>query len=163
MRRPRVKVSLTTIDWIVEIIGAVLFILMIVYPWYYYDQLPTTIPTHFDASGNPDDYSPKNELWSSVIKGIVIYIGITILNFFPHLFNYLTTITKENAAKQYRLATTLMRRIKVLMVICFFEIAYSTVQKVLFNKESSPSWFFAVYTIMLFAVIGDYFYRAFKK
>ena len=163
MRRPRVKIPLTNIDWLTEIVGAVFFILMIVYPWHYFDQLPETIPIHYDGTGNPNGFGSKNELWNLVLVGSVLYLGITILNFFPHWFNYMTTITKENAAEQYRLSIIFMRRIKVLITIMFFEITYGTVQIALFNKESINAWFLPVSLIVLIAIIVDYFHRALKK
>ncbi|MEQ8623817.1 MAG: DUF1648 domain-containing protein [Vicingaceae bacterium] len=163
MKRPRVKIPLSNIDWLIEIVGGVFFILMIVYPWHYFDQLPETIPTHFDASGNPDGYDSKDKLWNILSIGGVIYIVLTILNFSPHFFNYLTTITEENAARQYRLATTLLRRLKVLIAICFFEIAYGTIQIALFNSESLNAWFLPAFLIMNLVILVDYFYSAFKK
>ena len=163
MKRPRVKIPLTNADWVVEIVGAVFFILMFVYPWHYFDQLPESIPIHYDVAGNPKEYGSKNELWNLVLVGSVLYLGITILTFFPHMFNYLTTITEENAARQYRLATTLLRRLKVLIAFCFFEIAYGTIQIALFNSENLNAWFLPAFLIMNLVILVDYFYSAFKK
>jgi len=163
MKRPRVKIPLNNSDWLLEIVGGVFFISMVIYPWYYFNQLPETIPIHYDGGGNPNGFGSKNELWNLVLVGSALYLGITILNFFPHWFNYMTTITEENAAKQYRLSTKLMRRIKVLIAICFFEIAYGTIQISLFNSESLNTWFLPAFLIATLVILVDYFYRAFKK
>jgi hypothetical protein len=42
---------------------------------------------------------------------------MTVLNRFPHIFNYTTTITEENALREYTRATRLVRYLKLTMVL----------------------------------------------
>ena len=146
-----------------EVVGALFLILMIVCPWYYFDQLPEVIPTHFNISGKPDGFGSKNTIWTLSLIGSALYVGLSILNLFPNKFNYLTEINQENSEKQYRLSTTLMRRIKLLIIVCFFYIEYGTIQVAIYNAEGLNAYFLPIFLIANLAVLGDYFYRVFRS
>jgi|GEM_PF-6106827 len=59
MQRPRLHIELDRFDRIFEIIGKVFLVLMIIFPRYYFFQIPDIIPTHFNANCVPDRYSTK--------------------------------------------------------------------------------------------------------
>ncbi|HNU59741.1 MAG TPA: hypothetical protein PKI08_07305, partial [Aquaticitalea sp.] len=71
----------------------------------------------------------------------VLFIGMTILNKYPHIFNYPTRINKDNALRQYTIATRMVRYLKFSVVLIFGLLAVETVR----NAESQPSelnvWF----------------------
>jgi len=52
-KRPRIKVPFETVDVIIEMLSITLLILMWTYCIINYFELPDTIATHFDATGNP--------------------------------------------------------------------------------------------------------------
>ncbi|NMA76242.1 MAG: DUF1648 domain-containing protein [Actinomycetales bacterium] len=67
-----------------------------------YPSLPSTVATHFDATGQADDWGPR---WSIlVVAGImvVLSLGITALSTRPRGFNYPSEITEGNAQAMYR-------------------------------------------------------------
>ena len=97
MDRQRIKIELDVSDWTMEIIGATFLVLMIGFPLYYFNELPNTIPIHFNGSGEADGFSQKNTVWTLPVIGLVIYIGMLILNRYPHILNYPREITEENA------------------------------------------------------------------
>ncbi len=54
-------------------------IIPLIYLAFIWDALPAIVPTHFDASGEANDYSPKRQLWL-IIGGIsVVTIGQYLL------------------------------------------------------------------------------------
>ena len=71
-------------------------------------SLPDTIPIHFNLKGTPDGYGKKLNLLITPLVSTVIYIGMTIINRYPHLFNYPVKINEKNAVEQYLLATALL-------------------------------------------------------
>ena len=62
-----------------------------------YFELPEIIPTHYNEAGEADSYGDKLNILALPIISTLLFIGLTILNKRPHLFNYPSEITKENA------------------------------------------------------------------
>jgi uncharacterized membrane protein len=163
MNRPRVKIELDISDWIIEIIGATFLVLMILYPLYYYNELPYTIPIHFNISGQADRFSHKSTLWALPAIGLVMYIGLWILNKYPHIFNYPTEITAENASRQYRKATKLIRTLNMLVAASFFYIVYAIIQTATNKQDGLGSYFLPVFLVAIFGTISIYLFQAFKE
>jgi uncharacterized membrane protein len=54
--RPKIKLKRTTIDWTLEFVAFAFLLIIITLPLIYLKNLPETIPVHFNAVGQPDDY-----------------------------------------------------------------------------------------------------------
>lgn len=126
--RPKLKIALSKSDKIIEIIGLMTLISLWLFVIFNYSKLPNTIPTHFVSSSQPDRYGGKINLLMLPIVPSVIFIGFSILNKFPHIFNYPTDISEENALKYYTLATRMIRVMKLIIVVIFGIIALRTIQ-----------------------------------
>ena len=128
-----------------------------------YKNLPEIIPMHFDVKGQADGYGSKMTIWivPAILAGIVACISI--LNKYPHIFNYLKPITPDNAQKQYGLATRLLRYLKLSIVTIFGFITVSTVSTVNTQKAGIGIWVLPVSLIFIFVPIIIYFYEANKK
>ena len=124
--RPSVKIELTLWDKSLEILGWFILILFWILTVLNYSNAPVTIPTHFDFTGKPDGLGDKSSIF--ILPGIcsVLFIGMTILNRFPHVFNYPTKITNQNAERQYTIATKLIRYLKLIVVFTFSTIGLMT-------------------------------------
>lgn len=125
--RPRIKLEYTLTDRLIEIIGWGVLLVIWVLVISTYSNLPDTIPVHYNALGEVDGYGAKSEIWILPVVGSIVYIGITVLNKFPHIFNYLTKITDENALLQYTLATKLLRYLKLFIVFLFGYLILKTI------------------------------------
>lgn len=163
MERPKLKIPLDPFDWILEALGFVFILLLIGFPAYYYSDLPDIVPRHFNAMGEPDGFSQKRIIWTLPGVGTVVYISMIILNRFPHIFNYIKEITVENAERQYRIATKLIRTINVIMVAGFTYIGFGTIQTALGYQEGLGSYFLLIFVLMTCAPIGIYLFSAFRK
>lgn len=162
MTRPRIKIDLDIQDWIIEIMGASFLLVMIGWSLYHFNSLPDMIPRHYNALGEPDAFSQKNTLWTLPVVGTVMYIGMFFLNKYPHIFNYPTDITEENAERQYRIATKLIRALNLAISASFCYISYSTIQIALEKKEGLGTFFTPIFVVGIFAILGFYLYRSFK-
>lgn len=92
-----------------------------------YSSLPDTVATHFDASGQADDWGPK---WSIlVLAGVMLLLsmGLAVLSTRPRAFNYPLEITTDNAQTVYREGERLMVWTLLGMVVTYAGIAWSTV------------------------------------
>lgn len=121
--RPRIKLNLSPLDNKLELTSKVFLLIIWGLTIYFLLKLPTTIPTHFNASGQANHCGNKLTLLILPILATTIYFGLTQLNKYPHIFNYMTEINKENAEKQYTIATRMLRSLKlVIHIIISFDI-----------------------------------------
>lgn len=99
-------------------------ILLWIYPLQLYASLPEQIPTHFGLNGAADAYGHKQSILLLPIIATIMNIGMSVLSHYPHVFNYPTQITPENAAYQYRFATRIIRFTRIITSSVFFLLVY---------------------------------------
>ena len=143
-KRPRLKIARTSADWLMEIAGVVLLLLLMGMPVFYYSELPELVPRHYNALGEPDAYSDKATLWVLPLVGTVLFVGLLILSRFPHVFNYLEEITEQNAPRQYRMAARMVRILNLVVVAAFAFIQYRTIHIGLGEENALGVWFLPV-------------------
>ena len=107
--RPKIKLKLTTTDRIFEILGWVSIPAIWVLTISSYKNLPGTIPIHYNGAGQADGFGGKGNILALPSVATFLFIGLSILNKFPRIFNYPVSITKDNALQQYTNATRIMR------------------------------------------------------
>ena len=107
--RPRIRIESTSSDQKIDIIIIVMTILLVAIPLVYYFRLPDIIPIHFDGASNVDGYGSKVIIWVIPIIGLLTYFPLRYLMDKPHLFNYPTTVTQENAEGLYRSGVKMTR------------------------------------------------------
>jgi uncharacterized membrane protein len=158
--RPKIKIKRTTADWVTDFIAFSLLVILIAIPIIYSGSLPEKIPTHFNAAGEIDDYGSKSTLWMLPVMGFIMYIGMTILEGFPHIYNYPVEITEENAPIQYRLATRLMRILKTVILFIFSFISYKTIDAAMGKAGGLGKAFLPVFLLITFGTIAIYLARS---
>ena len=162
MTRPKIDLEKDAFDWVIEILGFLLLGALIIFPLYLYKTLPERISIHYNALGEADSFSSKNTIWILPAIGVVMFVGLTILNRFPHIFNYPTEITEKNAASQYHNATKLIRVLNLLIVGTFFYISIQTMLGARNEDIGLGSWFLPVFFVAILAPVICYIYRAIK-
>lgn len=155
MSRPKIEIQWEPLDWYLEVLGIIAVVFMVLYPFYFYGQLPAEIPNHFDGSGNVNGYGHKSGIWLVPAIALGTYVFLWLLNKIPHQFNYTVEITEENAHSQYQMATRLMRIINVTMVVFFAYITYTMVKAGLGGAERiNNTAMFIFITLLLILPIG---------
>jgi hypothetical protein len=122
--------------------------------------LPETIPHHFGVSGKPDAWGGKWILWLFPGISLVLYIGLTILSRYPHIYNYPWPITEKNAAAQYHLACTMIVALKAEIILLFAYLQQQTIQVALGKAGGLGVAFLPIFLILIFGTIGFYFVKA---
>lgn len=135
--RPKIKLGLTTTDKIFEILGWTSVLAIWVLTITNYTSLPDTIPIHYNGAGQADGFGGKVNILTLPLIATVLFVGLTILNKFPHIFNYPTNITADNALRQYTSATRLIRYLKFIIVVIFGLISIQTIRNV--NGQTSET------------------------
>jgi len=139
--RPKIDVPFEPLDIIVDLISVTLLVLMIVYTTLNYGDLADTIPTHFNGKGEADSFSDKMYVWMLPAIGIITFGLLFVLNKYPHIHNYMVNITEENALKNYRFSTRIVRFTNLFVAVIFAIIQYMMVEKGTGNNFSLGAWF----------------------
>ena len=141
MDRPKLKLQLRIPDIVLELIAFLATLAQVALPVSFYDLLPDEIPRHYNAFGEPDAWAGKAIIWTLPAIGLFLYISLTILNRYPHIFNYPAKVTSENAARMYFSATRLIRALKAIVACSFAYICYSTILTALDRKDGLGDYF----------------------
>jgi len=155
-KRPRMKLQLNQTDKILEVLGWVSVVGIWALTLTNYSILPEIIPIHFNGAGKADGFGNKTHIFVLPIISSLLFIGFTILNKSPHIFNYPSQITKENALRQYTNATRMMRVLKLVIVLLFGLIVFREIQIVNGNANGLGAWFLP-FTIGVFIILTLYF------
>ena len=150
---PKTRPRLTGADWLIEFIGALGIIALIGLPILMFNSLPDEIPIHFGIDGKPTSYSNKYSVFILPIIGLMLYVGLQILNRYPYIFNYPQKVTETNAERQYTLATRLIRLINAIIALSFGYIKFSTIQTGIGSKAGLSPLFMFVFLFVIFGIL----------
>ena len=154
--KPKIKLDITNTDKIIEFIGWILLIGTWILTVLSFSDLPESIPTHFNGAGEADGFGEKSNIYTLPIIGTILFIGMTMLNKNPHIFNYPEAITNENALSQYYNTTRMIRILKLIIVFIFGLILIMTLQYTNGYADGLGTWFLP-FTIGLFTIPTLYF------
>lgn len=161
--RPKITIEISATDRLIEISGWITLAILWILILYQYKILPATIPVHFNTTGEADNYGDKSTIFLLPIIGSVLFIGITILNLYPQVFNYPVKITADNAARQYTLTTRLLRILKIAIALIFLMITWMTTYAAKHEAKNTFVWFLPVMLVIIFVPLGIYIVRSFKS
>lgn len=159
-KRPKIKPILKPVDkWLEGFAWTSLAILWFWTIWNY-ANLPETIPTHFNASGEPDAYGSKSTIFTLPMIASLLFLLLSMGVRFPHKFNYSIKVTPENAAAQYANAARMLRFLKLSVVLVFLLINIQTIRTAAGKTEGLGWWFMLV---VLGLIVGPLVYFANKS
>ena len=127
-----------------------LSIVYVSFEWY---GIPNRVPIHFNAAGEADNWGAKTTIILFPVLGILLWGGLTLLERYPHRYNYVVRITDGNAALQYRSAVVLIRFLKNTIALLF---AYLTVESVQIAKgldEGLAWWLMPLFLTLIISAI----------
>lgn len=140
--RPRIAIATTESDTMLETAGWMTLVMLWGAALHGYFTLPAVIPTHFDGAGRPDNFGPKAMIFLLPLLGTLLYAGLTLLNRYPHTFNYPVPVTPANAARLYALGTRTVRALKASVLAIFLVIVMFTHLTASGQAAGLPWWFF---------------------
>lgn len=163
MARPKIKIEQAPIDKILEFVALASVLIMLIYSAASYGNLPERIPMHFNAAGEPDGFGGKKMIWLLPVIGLVSYLGMTLMNQYPHTFNYLVKITEENARYHYRTTTRMIITLKAVIMALFAYLHYVTVQVALGKMTGLGAWSLPVFLVTIFGTVGYFLWKSSQK
>ena len=162
-KRPRIELTLSLLDKRIEFACRVFLVIMWGLTIFAILKLPEIIPIHFNFSGQPDSYGNKKTLLFLPALGTIIYWGLTQLNKYPHVFNYMVKITEENAHRQYSNATRGLRFLKLSILIVFSIIIVVVYLAATGTIKGPGSWFLPTILSLLLVPTIVLIIRSLKK
>lgn len=160
--RPVLELPRTGLDNALEVLAAAGLLTPLAYLYKNWASLPARFPTHFGASGLPDAWGGRESLLILLAVSLILYPLLTVLSYFPHIYNYPWRITEENAERQYRLARSLMLWIKVEMLWLFGYIQWSSIQVALGKAAGLGTAFLPITLAVAFGTLAIYIWAAWR-
>lgn len=154
--RPRIKVDKTLLQKCLDIAALTFLILGIIYLSLEWSGIPNRVPVHFNAAGEADNWGSKTAIILMPGLGILIWGVFTMLERYPHRYNYVVKITEGNAALQYRSAVVLMRFLKNTIAFLFAYLTVECVQIAKGLEEGLVWWVMPLFLTMIFSAIFLY-------
>lgn len=152
--RPDIRPALLPLEWIFEALAAAALLLTLLFFAKLFPPLPATVPTHFDFSGKADGWGSKNTEFLILGIDVGLYALITIVCRFPRAFNMPVTITRENAAREYRLGRISLEAAKLVITTGMLFVIWSTLSGAAGRTNSLGLWFLPVFLCALAAAVG---------
>jgi hypothetical protein len=125
MSRPRLKVEQTPFDYLMEGISVLAVAGTLLFFFILWGHLPEKIPIHYNVLGEADATGNK---WFSLILplvGLGSYFGMSVLNKYPHIFNYPVEVNEQNALPLYRIGRRSVLGLKMLVCLLIFYMSFS--------------------------------------
>ena len=161
--RPKLKIQLTPTDQALELLGWGVLLALWIWTGTSYSSLPDSIPTHFNAAGEADDFGRKSSIFGLPVIASLLFMGITVLNRYPNIFNYPTAITQDNALRLYTLATRILRYLKLVLVVIFGGITFKTIQTASGESSGLGGWFLPLTAGLIFIPLIYFVIKSIKE
>jgi len=146
----KIKHPLNVLDYIIEFSSLLSVLCTIVLFVIFWNNAPQIVPIHYNIYGVADRFGSKTILIILPIISSMTYIGLTVLNKFPQVFNFPAKVTEENKVILYKIATRMIRWIKLFICLLFADIVRQGA-KMTYNQEyrlGSVSLFIFIACIM---------------
>jgi len=147
---------LNVLDITIEVASIVVLLVSIFLLWYYYPQMPEQIIMHFNALGEADSYGDKENIITLAKVNVAFYLGLTVLSFFPGIYNYPVKVTNYNKEYLFPLGIRFMRVLKLLTTTLMSLLMIF----VMFNIEKAIAYIFIAYLILFIIALSDFLIKA---
>ena len=161
--RPKITLIPTTADKLVDLLGWIILLALWALTITHYSTLPDTIPTHFNGAGEADGFGSKASIIGLPFIATLLFILLTILNRYPHIFNYPSPVTQDNALRLYTLATRMLRYLKLVLLVVFGGIGLMTIQHATGKGAGLGVWFLPLTLVLIFLPLIYFVVKSVQK
>lgn len=123
-------------------------ILYLIISW---NTIPQKIPGHYNGRGIIDRWGNKSELLIPLVIGIIMYLGLSLIERCPKIWNTGIEVNETNREKVYSLTKGLLVTSKFFLTLNF---SFLTINSSL--SLSLPNWYTLVFVGLLFVMIIVY-------
>lgn len=164
-QRPVLKLIPSKLDRALDKLCILGLIILWIFTITEYLKLPEVIATHFNTAGEADNHGSKTTLFILPVIITVVVPGMTLLNKYPHIFNYTQKITEENAVQQYTIATRLTRTIKLIITVFALFLMFEITRSATSNSSKLQWWAIPIFmfSMIIPVIISLYWFKNGKK
>ena len=119
-------------------------------------KLPSRIPTHFDAAGDPNDWSGPQTLLGLPFGALVLYGILTLVERRPESFHFNVTVTADKLPRLQALAIDMIAWLRLEVVLLFTWIQSLLIAGARSSHSAPPPAFLPVVLGVLIATIAVY-------
>jgi len=151
------KTRYSKLQLFLEIIGAAILISLFIFLVKSWSSIPERIPGHYNAAGVVDRWGNKNEILMLPIIGGIVYLGLTMITFFPEIWNVPMPQSQENKEAVYKCMKTMLISLKIEIIAMFFYITFHSV-----NAMDLPRAFLPIVLIIIFGSLTYFIVRSYR-
>lgn len=151
------KIKRTKFDIFIEVCCLLCLVGIWIYLIVIWEHIPDEIPGHYNAMGEIDRVTGKGSLLVLPITTWIMYIGLTVVERFPQVWNTGVIVTEENKERVYRILKSMLGTLKLNVVVVF---TYLTVNSAM--AKPLPIWFLPVSLIIMFGFLIFFIIRLIK-
>jgi hypothetical protein len=132
---------------------------MLLVIWQAWPLLPEKIPQHFDLAGRPNRWGGRGSVW--VLPGVAVglYALMSVLQRFPHAFNYPAEISEANAGRLYRLGVSMVVWMKAEVGALLALLSRQQIEVALGRASMLAGWVVPASVVLIFGTIALYVWR----
>lgn len=161
-KQPTIGVSAAVFETVLNAIAMLSFFAMLLFLFIQYDALPDRVPGHYSGAGHVDRWGGKEELFLLPLIGVALWIGMTVLEKYPHIYNYLN-LTEENTEVQYRNGKRMMNVLKNEILILFSFITIQNIRVAMGTAEGLGGYFLFIYLFIVFGSVLFFMVRMLRS
>jgi hypothetical protein len=134
------------LDYVLEVFSLLVVLATIILFVFFLISAPQIVPIHYNIYGVADKFGSKATLIILPVFSIITYVGLSILNRFPYIFNFPVKVTEQNHLFLYKMATRMIRWIKFLVCLIFADIVRQETRTFKYNE-------YAINNISIFIIL----------
>ncbi|OAT74841.1 hypothetical protein A7K69_03790 [Parageobacillus thermoglucosidasius] len=159
--RPVLKIKKTPLETALNIATLLLFIGSILYLLMEWSSLPNRVPMHYNFFGEIDKWGSKGIIVLHPIIGAVLWISLTVLEKFPHVYNYIN-LTEKNIEQQYKNVRIMINVIKNEILIYISYSIWKDIKAAYGHDITFGTWDLPLFLIVLFSSISFFIVRSIR-
>ena len=129
----------------------------------HWSDIPSRVPNHFGASGEPNSWGGKSILTFYLIMTVSLFSVFTFAGRFPHKCNYPWPITVANASAQYQITRSMLSCLKAQCMWLFLFLEWKTIQ--IAREGSGGLGIYSLPAFLLFTLstVGFYLLKGYRN
>ncbi len=127
-----------------------------------WSALPESLPIRLDLFGESEVMGERSLLLLIPFFALCALVALSVARRIPHRFNYIITISDENAERQYRNALQMMAWIKVEIAGIFAYVQWHIIQIGLGRAQELGSAFIPGMLVVVFGTLGIFQVRSYR-
>ena len=151
------KIPFTPLQIASLVLGGLILGVTLLWLWLRWPQIDAVIPTHFGFDGQADSWGSKNSLLPLAALDVFLYVGLTVLLFFPKIWNVPYRYTAQTVVWTYQQLRSMLCLMILAISVIFGFLLYTSC-----TQENLPFIFLPFFLLALLLPI-IYYWRHLKK